>query len=86
MLPAGRLRRGGAEGTGPRRQGAARGVRQGYFTDVDQRSIALDLKRTKDGVTVTVPKNRNLVHSGWYMLFVVDDKGTPSKAQWVKVP
>ncbi|MDW4908058.1 kelch motif-containing protein [Streptomyces sp. ADMS] len=57
-----------------------------HVTDVDQRSIALDLKKTKDGVTVTVPKNRNLVESGWYMLFVTDDQGTPSKAQWVKVP
>ena len=57
-----------------------------HVTDVDQRSIALDLKKTKDSITVTVPKNRNLVESGWYMLFVTDDQGTPSKAQWVKVP
>jgi hypothetical protein len=57
-----------------------------HVTDVDQRSIALDLKKTKDGIKVTVPKNRNLVESGWYMLFVTDDQGTPSKAQWVKVP
>jgi len=57
-----------------------------HVTDTDQRSIALDLKKTADGVTVTVPKNRNLVESGWYMLFVTDDQGTPSKAQWVKVP
>ncbi|QDO40342.1 DUF1929 domain-containing protein [Streptomyces sp. RLB3-17] len=57
-----------------------------HVTDVDQRSIALDFKKTKNGVTVTVPQNRNLVESGWYMLFVTDDQGTPSKAQWVKVP
>ncbi|MGQ4390473.1 radical copper oxidase GlxA [Streptomyces sp. SAS_270] len=57
-----------------------------HVTDVDQRSIALDLKKTKGGIEVTVPKNRNLVESGWYMLFVTDDQGTPSKAQWVKVP
>ncbi|MFJ2832071.1 galactose oxidase-like domain-containing protein [Streptomyces sp. NPDC087263] len=57
-----------------------------HVTDTDQRSIALDLKKTADGITVTVPKNRNLVESGWYMLFVTDDEGTPSKAQWVKVP
>ncbi|MBW8739297.1 MAG: DUF1929 domain-containing protein [Streptomyces turgidiscabies] len=57
-----------------------------HVTDVDQRSIALDLKKTKDTLTVTVPKNRNLVESGWHMLFVTDDQGTPSKAQWVKVP
>ncbi|WP_406372142.1 kelch motif-containing protein [Streptomyces sp. NBC_00647] len=57
-----------------------------HVTDVDQRSIALDFKKTKTGISVTVPKNRNLVESGWYMLFVTDDQGTPSKAQWVKVP
>ncbi|MCH0563763.1 MULTISPECIES: galactose oxidase-like domain-containing protein [unclassified Streptomyces] len=57
-----------------------------HVTDVDQRSIALELKKTQDGVTVTVPKNRNLVPAGWYMLFVTDDQGTPSKAQWVRVP
>ncbi|WP_306189882.1 MULTISPECIES: galactose oxidase-like domain-containing protein [unclassified Streptomyces] len=57
-----------------------------HVTDVDQRSIALGFKASGDKVTVTVPKNRNLVQSGWYMLFVVDDQGTPSTARWVKVP
>ncbi|MET7382510.1 kelch motif-containing protein [Streptomyces sp. NPDC005526] len=57
-----------------------------HVTDVDQRSIALDFKASGDRITVTVPKNRNLVQSGWYMLFVDDDQGTPSKAQWVRVP
>ncbi|MFJ3336718.1 galactose oxidase-like domain-containing protein [Streptomyces sp. NPDC086766] len=57
-----------------------------HVTDVDQRSIALDFKASGDRITVTVPKNRNLVQSGWYMLFVDDGQGTPSKAQWVRVP
>ncbi|MEU9958147.1 kelch motif-containing protein [Streptomyces sp. NPDC050982] len=57
-----------------------------HVTDVDQRSIALDFTKTKDGIEVTMPKSRNLVESGWYMLFVTDDQGTPSKAQWVKIP
>jgi hypothetical protein len=57
-----------------------------HVTDVDQRSIALDFEKTKDGIEVTVPKSRNLVESGWYMLFVTDDQGTPSEAQWVKIP
>ncbi|MEU8788998.1 kelch motif-containing protein [Streptomyces sp. NPDC048643] len=57
-----------------------------HVTDVDQRSIALDFTRTGTGISVTVPKSRNLVEAGWYMLFVTDDQGTPSKAQWVKVP
>ncbi|MGA5318010.1 galactose oxidase-like domain-containing protein [Streptomyces pseudogriseolus] len=57
-----------------------------HVTDVDQRSIALDFTTDGDKVTVTVPRNRNLVQSGWYMLFVTDANGTPSKAQWVQVP
>ncbi|MET8681083.1 galactose oxidase-like domain-containing protein [Streptomyces sp. NPDC004647] len=57
-----------------------------HVTDVDQRSIALDVKKTGDGIAVTVPKDRSLVPSGWYMLFVTDDQGTPSKGVWVEVP
>ncbi|WP_215455704.1 kelch motif-containing protein [Streptomyces sp. ATCC 21386] len=57
-----------------------------HVTDVDQKSIEVDFEVTGDEITVTVPKNRNLVQSGWYMLFVTDDAGVPSKARWVKVP
>ncbi|MDX2594710.1 kelch motif-containing protein [Streptomyces sp. WI03-4A] len=57
-----------------------------HVTDVDQRSVALDFTTSGDKVTVKVPKNRNLVQSGWYMLFVDDERGTPSEAQWVRVP
>ncbi|MGA6157970.1 galactose oxidase-like domain-containing protein [Stenotrophomonas sp. NPDC087984] len=64
-------------------------IRPGSFThvtNVEQRSIALDFTRTRDGVTVTLPKNASLMPPGWYMLNAVDDQGTPSKAVWVKVP
>ncbi|WP_217254441.1 kelch motif-containing protein [Streptomyces sp. AC602_WCS936] len=57
-----------------------------HVTDVDQRSIALDFKAEGDQLTVTVPENKNLVQSGWYMMFVTDGEGTPSKAEWVHVP
>ncbi|MFF9483398.1 galactose oxidase-like domain-containing protein [Streptomyces sp. NPDC014676] len=57
-----------------------------HVTDVDQRSIALDFKADGDKITVSVPENKNLVQSGWYMLFVNDGAGVPSKAQWVRVP
>ena len=57
-----------------------------HVTDVEQRSIALDMKKTADGIEVTIPKNSALVPSGWYMVFVTDDKGTPSKGVWVDVP
>ncbi|MFE0807693.1 galactose oxidase-like domain-containing protein [Streptomyces sp. NPDC058848] len=57
-----------------------------HVTDVDQRSIALDFRTEGDQLTVTVPENKNLVQSGWYMMFVTDGEGTPSKAEWVHVP
>ncbi|MCW5252666.1 MULTISPECIES: kelch motif-containing protein [unclassified Streptomyces] len=57
-----------------------------HVTDIDQRSIAVDFTAEGDRLTVTVPRGKNLVQSGWYMLFAVDGDGTPSKAQWVRVP
>jgi len=57
-----------------------------HVTDVDQRSVELKFTVSGDKVKVTVPENKNLVQSGWYMLFVDDDQGTPSEAQWVRVP
>ncbi|MDH2390510.1 kelch motif-containing protein [Streptomyces sp. HNM0663] len=58
-----------------------------HVTDVDQRAIALKVTETKDGegVRITVPGNRALVPSGWYMLFVTDGEGRPSKGVWVQV-
>ncbi|MET9135384.1 radical copper oxidase GlxA [Streptomyces parvulus] len=57
-----------------------------HVTDVDQRSVALDFTADGDRLTVTVPENKNVVQSGWYMMFATDGEGTPSKAQWVRVP
>ncbi|AGP55576.1 kelch motif-containing protein [Streptomyces rapamycinicus] len=56
-----------------------------HVTDVDQRSVALDIRRGRKSVTVTVPKDPALVPSGWYMLFVTNRHGTPSKAAWIHV-
>ncbi|MDF3293666.1 galactose oxidase early set domain-containing protein [Streptomyces silvisoli] len=76
------------------RSGSAGGVRAArlmrpsavtHVTDVEQRSIALDLVRHDRSVTVTVPRDPSLVPSGWYMLFLTDRRGTPSQARWVHV-
>ncbi|MCL6738563.1 kelch motif-containing protein [Streptomyces neyagawaensis] len=56
-----------------------------HSTDVEQRSIALEVTRTRDSITVDVPSDRTLVPPGWYMLFVTDARGTPSVAKWVQV-
>ncbi|WP_156726628.1 radical copper oxidase GlxA [Streptomyces apocyni] len=57
-----------------------------HVTDVDQRSIELELEKKDGSVTVTVPKNKDLVQPGRYMLFVVDEQGVPSEAVWVDIP
>ncbi|WP_338896009.1 kelch motif-containing protein [Streptomyces sp. TG1A-60] len=56
-----------------------------HTTDVEQRSIALEVTKTPDSVTVDVPADRTLVPPGWYMLFVTDAEGTPSEAKWIQV-
>ncbi|MFB7514102.1 galactose oxidase-like domain-containing protein [Streptomyces sp. NPDC056144] len=58
-----------------------------HTTDVEQRSVKLDLTKGQDGMTVTVdvPEDRTLVPPGWYMLFVTDADGIPSEAKWIQV-
>ncbi|MEU0201587.1 MULTISPECIES: kelch motif-containing protein [unclassified Streptomyces] len=56
-----------------------------HTTDVEQRSIELDITRKGDAVTFDVPRDPALVPPGWYMLFVTDAEGTPSKAKWIHV-
>jgi hypothetical protein len=56
-----------------------------HTTDVEQRSIELDITRKGDAVTFDVPRDPALVPPGWYMLFVTDAEGTPSRAKWIHV-
>ncbi|WP_432119275.1 galactose oxidase-like domain-containing protein [Streptomyces sp. bgisy032] len=56
-----------------------------HTTDVEQRSVELDITRKGDAVTFDVPRDPALVPPGWYMLFVTDAEGTPSKAKWIHV-
>jgi hypothetical protein len=56
-----------------------------HATDVQQRSVALDITRRDGAISLTVPTQAGLVLSGWYMLFVTDRTGTPSVARWVHV-
>ncbi|MFF1902493.1 galactose oxidase-like domain-containing protein [Kitasatospora sp. NPDC058218] len=57
-----------------------------HATDVEQRSVALDIgARSVGGVTLTLPGNPDLLPPGWYMLFVTDAAGTPSVARWIHV-
>ncbi|WP_328632378.1 kelch motif-containing protein [Streptomyces sp. NBC_00356] len=56
-----------------------------HTTDVEQRSIALDVKKSKGAVTLAAPKDKTLVPPGWYMVFVSDADGVSSEAKWLEV-
>jgi len=57
-----------------------------HATDVEQRTVALDVTKNPDGtLNLAIPAQPTLVPPGYYMLFLVDGAGTPSKAHWVRV-
>jgi hypothetical protein len=52
--------------------------------DGSQRLVDLDVVSRNGGVvTATVPRNANIAPPGWYMLFLVDNAGIPSVANWI---
>ena len=72
----------------PTRIVAARLIRPSaatHVTNVEQRSIDLPVTYVPGGVAVTIPAKMGLLPRGWYMLFAVDARGTPSVARWVHV-
>ncbi|MCC3771509.1 kelch motif-containing protein [Streptomyces sp. UNOC14_S4] len=72
----------------PRPVDRVRLIRPGSFThvtNIEQRSIALDFKKSSDGITATLPKDSSLAPPGWYMLTVIDDRGVPSESRWLKI-
>jgi hypothetical protein len=54
--------------------------------DGSQRLVDLDITSLAQGaVTATVPHNPNIAPPGWYMLFLVDNNGVPSVANWIRL-
>ena len=56
-----------------------------HVVDVDQRSVAVGIEPVEGGLAISVPGERGLLPSGWYMLFLVDSAGVPSEGRWVQV-
>jgi hypothetical protein len=55
-----------------------------HSTDSNQRAVLLDLQLTEDGgILVTMPSAHNIAPPGWYMLFLTDLLGRPSRAAWI---
>jgi Domain of unknown function (DUF1929) len=53
--------------------------------DMDQRYVGLSFTAASGSLTVTGPPNSNIAPPGYYMLFLVNNAGTPSLASWVQV-
>jgi Domain of unknown function (DUF1929) len=57
-----------------------------HATDLDQRSVALDIVKNSGGeLRLSIPAEATLVPPGYYMLFLLNGAGTPSVAHWVHV-
>ena len=66
----------------------ARLVRFGSAThsfDMGQRAMTIDHSTSGGDITLTIPNNPNIAIPGHYLLFIVDNSGTPSEAAIVEV-
>ena len=64
-------------------------IRTGSVThafDENARAMSLEFTQSVGGIEVKMPANGNLAPPGYYMLFLVDDKGVPSVASFVRFP
>jgi hypothetical protein len=56
-----------------------------HVTDVEQRSVAVSFTQHGNTLDFELPSAPGLLPSGWYMLFVTNQVGTPSISRWVHV-
>jgi Galactose oxidase-like, Early set domain/Bacterial Ig domain len=56
-----------------------------HAVDMNQRFVALQVSRHNHCVELKAPANGRVAPAGWYMLFLLNDQGVPSKAKWVKL-
>jgi Concanavalin A-like lectin/glucanases superfamily/Galactose oxidase-like, Early set domain/Bacterial Ig domain len=59
---------------------------QTHSVDLDQRFQWLDFTKGSGSLLVDGPQNANIAPPGWYMVFLVDDKGVPSVGKIVQIP
>ena len=57
-----------------------------HAVDMNQRYVPLQVTSTAGGrINLKTPANANLAPGGYYMLFLLDADGTPSKATWLRL-
>jgi hypothetical protein len=54
-----------------------------HSVDFEQRYVALSFEAAAGTLTAQSPAGGTIAPPGWYMLFVVNDRGVPSRAAWV---
>ena len=63
-------------------------IRPGAVThafDMEQRLVGLTFTYSNDQLYVKAPANGNIAPPGYYMVFILDSKGVPSKAAFVRL-
>jgi hypothetical protein len=55
-----------------------------HAQDWTQRANHLEFTAVDGGLAVTLPSNPNAAPPGYYMLFLINDNGVPSMAEWVR--
>jgi len=53
--------------------------------NMGQRYVPLQFVQEANGIRATSPVNANIAPSGYYMLFILDNKGVPSVAEFVRI-
>ena len=56
-----------------------------HSVDMNQRVVSLALTPGAAGVDLTAPANGRIAPPGYYMLFLLNDRGVPSVARWVRL-
>ena len=52
---------------------------------IGQRFIELDFEDTSDGVNVRLPLSRNTAPPGYYIMYLIDNKGVPSEGHMISI-
>ena len=56
-----------------------------HSVDFEQRRVPLRISNARRGLQATAPVDAALAPPGYYMMFLIDDKGVPSVAKMVKL-
>ncbi len=56
-----------------------------HSVNVEQRYVELTFKPRPKGLKIKAPIEPNLAPPGYYMLFILNDEGVPSRASFVRL-